>query len=157
MYIHPDRESVFDLERSLHLLKWARVGFKDSLRSHSRSCVKTFSFNDICLKFWLFCVCMYICTLYVYKLELNCSTYACSTDLPTCIGSIGWSLGPQNLEGLQPRCMIFSTLLLDFHSYDVITYIFFVLFFLNNPSAIFHFRIVQNFKHLIIFAFIEID
>ena len=41
-------------------------------------------------------------------------------DLP--IGSIGWSLGPQNLGGLRSRCIIFSTLLLDFHTYAVIVY-----------------------------------
>jgi hypothetical protein len=40
-------------------------------------------------------------------------------DLP--IDSIGWSLGPQNYGGLRPRCIIFLTLLLDFHTYAVIT------------------------------------
>ena len=41
-------------------------------------------------------------------------------DLP--ISSTGWSLGPQNLGGFRPRCIIYLTLLLDF---------------LNNPSVIF--------------------
>jgi hypothetical protein len=49
-------------------------------------------------------------------------------DLP--IGSIGWILGPQNLGGLRSMCIIFSTLLLDFHTYPV-------LYFLNNPSVVF--------------------
>jgi hypothetical protein len=31
------------------------------------------------------------------------------------IGSIGWSLGPQNVRGLLSRCIIFLALLLDFH------------------------------------------
>ena len=38
------------------------------------------------------------------------------------IDSIGWSLGPQNLGGLLPRCILFLTLLLQFHIYAVITY-----------------------------------
>ena len=50
-------------------------------------------------------------------------------DLP--IGSIG----PQNLGGLRPRCIIYLTLLLDFHIYVVIMYT--VLQFLNNHSVIF--------------------
>ena len=50
-------------------------------------------------------------------------------DLP--IGSTGWILGAQNLGGRRLRWIIFLTLLLDFHTYVVITY------FLNNPSVIF--------------------
>jgi hypothetical protein len=36
--------------------------------------------------------------------------------------SIGWNLEPQNLGGLQQRCMSLFTLLLDFHTYAIITY-----------------------------------
>jgi hypothetical protein len=42
------------------------------------------------------------------------------SDLP--IGLIDWSLGPQNLWGLRTRCILFLTLLLDYHTYAVITY-----------------------------------
>jgi len=38
-------------------------------------------------------------------------------DLP-----MGWSLGTQNLGGLRSRCIIYLTLLLDLHTYAVITY-----------------------------------
>ena len=31
-------------------------------------------------------------------------------------------IGPQNLGGLRPRCILFSTLLLEFHTYAVIAY-----------------------------------
>jgi len=41
-------------------------------------------------------------------------------DLP--IGSTGWSLEPQNIGGLRPRCIVFLALLLDIHTYAVITY-----------------------------------
>ena len=41
-------------------------------------------------------------------------------DLP--INSVDWSLGPQQLGGLRPRCIILLILLLDFHTYAVITY-----------------------------------
>jgi hypothetical protein len=37
----------------------------------------------------------------------------------------------------RPRCIIFSTLLLDFHAYAVCLYCHNVLYFLNNPSVIF--------------------
>jgi hypothetical protein len=48
-------------------------------------------------------------------------------DLP--IGSIGWSLGTHDLGGLRPRCIIFLTLLLDFHTYAVIAYCTFLATF----------------------------
>jgi hypothetical protein len=59
-------------------------------------------------------------------------------DLP--IGSIGRSIWPQNLGDLRPRCILFLTLLLDFHTYAVISY---CTFYLNNPSVIFLTQLVS--------------
>ena len=69
----------------------------------------------------------------IYIITFLVSNVACVSglsilDLPLRLdqvpmGSIGSSLGPQNLGGLQSRCIIFLTLLiLDFHTYAVITY-----------------------------------
>jgi hypothetical protein len=63
----------------------------------------------------------------VFVLLFNVSTnsvrsYGVRRGCIQCIGSIGLSLGPHNLGGLRTRCIIFLTLLLDFHTYAVITY-----------------------------------
>jgi hypothetical protein len=63
-----------------------------------------------------------------YRIQVNYihCTWSKSLASPSAgfiyIGSIGWSLGPQNLVGLRPRCITFLTLLLDLHTYAVITY-----------------------------------
>jgi hypothetical protein len=64
-------------------------------------------------------------------------------DLP--IGSIGWSLGPHNLGGLRPWCIIFLTLLLDFHTYAVLS----KQPFSNFPYTVaLHFGISEYFRIL---------
>jgi hypothetical protein len=60
--------------------------------------------------------------------KLNGRSLRSVPDLP-----IGSSLGPQNLGGLRPRCILFLTLLLDFSHLCCHN----VLYFLNNPSVIF--------------------
>jgi hypothetical protein len=63
--------------------------------------------------------------IYWLRLSLFCiknmlSGHSAVSDLP--IGSIGWSLGAQNLRGLLPMCIILLTLLSDFHTFAVTTF-----------------------------------
>ena len=107
-------------------------------------CIRVSECMYIVYKLELNCSVYALHTLYVYKLELNCSTYACSAGFTYMY----------RLDRLKPRTSkfrgppakvydIFNTVIglsqLCCHN---------VLFFLNNPSVIFPFRIVQNFKHL---------
>ena len=78
--------------------------------------------------------------------QINDSIYLSPVlDLP--IGSIGWRLGPQNLGGLRPRFMLFLTLLLDFHTYAVITYCTSVIFRTQLHSISEYCRILNTPHH----------
>jgi hypothetical protein len=58
------------------------------------------------------------------------------------IGWTGWSLGPQNLGGLRPICIVLLTLLLNFHTYAVLAHsmdlqilFFYRHIYIDSPSV----------------------
>ena len=97
-------------------------------------------------------ICCYSCFL-LYSINFHKRSVDTKQPVPDLsIGSIGWSLGPQNFGSLRPRCIICLTLLMDFTLN--------VLYFLNNPSVIFltqlnsiseYYRIVYTPHHLYLY------